>query len=120
MYSVPAGNQCVSFKAEAALGWLYDIEWAGQPQRGTRCPEFRGVRPKPIWRFPKSFPRKPRWFSGKESICNAGDGDAGQSLGWEDSMEEEMATHSSILAWETPWTEEPSRLLLMGSQKSQT
>ena len=30
-----------------------------------------------------------------------------QSLGWEDPMEEEMATHSSSLAWETPWTEEP-------------
>ena len=30
-----------------------------------------------------------------------------QSLGWEDPLEEEMATHSSILAWEIPWTEEP-------------
>ena len=30
-----------------------------------------------------------------------------QSLGWEDSLEKEMATYSSILAWETPWTEEP-------------
>ena len=33
-----------------------------------------------------------------------------QSLGWEDSLKEEMATHSSILAWRIPWTEEPSRL----------
>ena len=33
-----------------------------------------------------------------------------QSLGWEDSLEKEMATHSSILAWKTPWTEEPGRL----------
>ena len=33
-----------------------------------------------------------------------------QSLGWEDPLEEEMATHSSILAWETPWTEEPGGL----------
>ena len=32
------------------------------------------------------------------------------SLGQEDSLEEEMATHSSVLAWETPWTEEPSGL----------
>ena len=32
------------------------------------------------------------------------------SLGWEDPMEEEMATHSSILAWKIPWTEEPGRL----------
>ena len=32
------------------------------------------------------------------------------SLGWEDPLEEEMATHSSILAWEIPWTEEQGRL----------
>ena len=41
------------------------------------------------------------------------------SLGQEDPLEEEMATHSSILAWETPWTEEPGRLQSTGSQ-SQT
>ena len=34
----------------------------------------------------------------------------GQSLGQEDPLEEEMATHSSILAWKIPWTEEPGRL----------
>ena len=33
-----------------------------------------------------------------------------QSLGWEDLLEKEMAVHSSILAWEIPWTEEPGRL----------
>ena len=33
------------------------------------------------------------------------------SLDWEDPLEKEMATHSSLLAWETPWTEEPGRLL---------
>ena len=38
------------------------------------------------------------------------------SLGQEDSLEEEMATHSSILAWEIPWTEEPGRLQSRGSQ----
>ena len=38
----------------------------------------------------------------------------------EDPLEKEMATHSSILAWRIPWTEEPSRLRSMGSQKSQT
>ena len=42
-----------------------------------------------------------------------------QSLGCEDRLEEEMATHSNILAWETPWTEEPGRLQSTGSQKSQ-
>ena len=43
-----------------------------------------------------------------------------QSLGREDPLEEEMATHYSILAWEIPWTEEPSRLQSMESQKSWT
>ena len=38
-----------------------------------------------------------------------------RSLGWEDSLEEEMATHSRILAWRMPWTEEPGRLQLIGS-----
>ena len=42
------------------------------------------------------------------------------SLGQEDPLEKEMATHSSILAWEIPWTEEPGRLQVMGSQKSWT
>ena len=49
----------------------------------------------------------------KESECSAGD------LGGEDPLEKGMATHSSILAWEIPWTEEPVRLQSMGSQ-SQT
>ena len=40
-----------------------------------------------------------------------------QSLGREDLLEKEMATHSSILAWKMPWTEEPGRLQSMGSQK---
>ena len=39
------------------------------------------------------------------------------SLGWEVPLEEEMATHSSILAWKIPWTEEPGRLHSMGSQR---
>ena len=38
------------------------------------------------------------------------------SLGWEGPLEEEMATHSSILAWRIPWTEEPGGLQSMGSQ----
>ena len=39
-----------------------------------------------------------------------------RSLGWEDPLEEEMATHSSILAWRIPWTKEPGGLQSMGSQ----
>ena len=42
-----------------------------------------------------------------------------RSLGQEDPLEKEMATHSSILAWEIPWTEEPGGLQSMGWQKSQ-
>ena len=40
-----------------------------------------------------------------------------QSMGWEDLLEKEMATHSSILAWKLPWTEESGRLQSMGSQR---
>ena len=40
-----------------------------------------------------------------------------QSLGQEDLLEKEMAIHSSILAWKSPWTEEPGRLQSMGSQR---
>ena len=42
-----------------------------------------------------------------------------RSLGWEDPLEREMATHSTSLAWRIPWTEEPGGLQSMGSQ-SQT
>ena len=48
----------------------------------------------------------PWWLSGKESTCQ-----------WEDALEKEMAAHSSILAWEIPWIEEPGRLQSMGSQR---
>ena len=40
-----------------------------------------------------------------------------RSLGWEDRLEKEMATHSSTLAWKIPWTEEPGRLWSMESQR---
>ena len=40
-----------------------------------------------------------------------------QSLGWEDPLEKEMVTHSSILAWEISWTKEPGKLQSMGSKK---
>ena len=39
-----------------------------------------------------------------------------QFLGWKNPLEKEMATHSSILTWKIPWTEEPGRLQSMGSQ----
>ena len=43
--------------------------------------------------------------------------DMGWFLGWEDPLEEEMATHSSILAWRIAWTEEPGGLLSTGLQR---
>ena len=51
----------------------------------------------------------------KDLPANAGD--EGSSLGREDSLEKEMATHSSILAWEIPRTEEPGKLQSMGSRR---
>ena len=57
------------------------------------------------------------WFSGKESACNAGS--TGSIPGQEDPLEKEMATHSSIFAWEILWTEEPGRLQFVGSQVRQ-
>ena len=59
-------------------------------------------------------PGFPGIFSGKESACNAGD--TSQPLGWEDPLEEGMATHSSTLAWRIPWTEKPGGLQSTGSQ----
>ena len=50
----------------------------------------------------------------KNLPANAGD------LGGEDPLEKEMATHTTILAWEIPWTEEPGELWSMGSQTSWT
>ena len=58
----------------------------------------------------------PDGSDGKASAYNVGDPWV-QSQGREDLLEKEMATHSSILAWKIPWTEEPDRLQSMGSQK---
>ena len=59
--------------------------------------------------------RLPRWFSGSKSACQWV-----QSLGQEDPLEKEMATHSSNLPWEIPWTQDPRGLQSLGSQKSRT
>ena len=57
--------------------------------------------------------------SGDSVVKNplASEGVMGSILDGEDPLEEEMATHSSILAWEIPWTEEPGGLQSMGSQR---
>ena len=59
----------------------------------------------------------PGGSDGKASVCNTRD--PVRSLGWEDPLEKEMATHSSTLDWKIPWTEETGRLPSMGWQ-SQT
>ena len=52
----------------------------------------------------------------KESACNAGD--PGSIPGQEDLLQKGTATHSSFLAWRTPWTEEPGELQSIGSQRN--
>ena len=58
----------------------------------------------------------PDGTNGKNLPSNAGE-KTGPSLGWENSLEEGMTTHSSILAWRNAWTEEPASLQSMGSQR---
>ena len=79
----------ISKKTHLKFKCLYDIY-----KRGPKCGNLH------------LFIRK--GSDGKESACNAGD--PGSITGWEDPMEKEMATHSSILAWEIPWTEKPGGL----------
>ena len=72
--------------------------------------------------FVACFMGVPRWLTGKESTCqyrrHGIRGDVWvQSLGQEDPLEEETATHSIILAWRIPWTEEPGRLESMGCKE---
>ena len=59
-----------------------------------------------------------RWLRGRESACQAGD--VIPSLDREVPLEKEMATHSSIHAWEIPWTEDPGRKQSVGVTESQT
>ena len=63
----------------------------------------------PSWGFPGGS-------AVKNPPMNAGDPDL--IPGWEEPLEKEMATHSNILAWRIPWTEEPGGLQSMGSQES--
>ena len=86
----------------------------GKSVEETRFPE--GLR-RAIWGF--LVPRLPKWLSAKESACQCRrEKTRVRSLGWEDPLEEEMATHSSILAWKIPRTEEPGGLQFTGWQRS--
>ena len=70
-----------------------------------------------MWDFIVTQPSMgfPAGSDGKESACNAGEPDS--IPGQEDPLEKEMASHSNILAWRIPWTEEPGDLPSMGSQR---
>ena len=61
-------------------------------------------------------------FPGGSVVKNppANSGDMGSILIWEDRLQKDKATHSGIVAWEIPWTEEPGGLQFMGSQKHWT
>ena len=61
------------------------------------------------------FQHRALWLGGKESTCYAET--QVWSLGWEDPLEKEMATHFSVLAWKIPWTEEPGELQSMWLQR---
>ena len=72
----------------------------------------------PLYFFPLKMTRSNGFLGGsdgKESACN--EGNQVRSLSWEDLLEKGMATHSRILAWRIPWTEEPGGLQSLGSQR---
>ena len=66
------------------------------------------------WPCPHIRKGFPSGSDGKESVCNAGDL---SSIPGPGLLEKGMAAHSGILVWRIPWTENPSRLQLMGSQR---
>ena len=71
-----------------------------------------------LWGPCVSFRGLPRWLSGKESTCQFRDaGGAGSIPGQEDPLEEEVATHSSILVWKISWRDEPGGLQSKGLQR---
>ena len=83
-------------------------------------PPQRGRKKKVMAKISKSqFLLKLGSFPGGSMVKNLPDKQETwvRSLGWEDPLEEEMATHSSILAWEIPWKEEPGGLQSTGSQR---
>ena len=78
----------------------------------TYAPEPRNRN---CWGLVPQLLGSPSGSARKESACNAGE--QAWSLGLEDPLEKEIATHSSILAWEIPWTEEPGGPQSVGSQR---
>ena len=121
------------------MGFPRQEYWSGLPFPSPEDLPYPGIEPtSPAWQADSSplshlaspcqflaVPKVPKglpwWLSRKESACNSGDaGDAGSIPGSGRSLEEEMATHSSILAWRIPWTGEPGRLQSIGHKQSDT
>ena len=112
--------EIASRQAPLSMGFSQQEYWSGLP-----CPPLRGL-PEPgieltspvspalqVGSLPLSH-----WGSLKASnTCNFRGAIRIRSLGWEHPLEEGMATHSSILAWRIPWTEEPGGLQFIGSQR---
>jgi len=93
--------------------------WEQSKRLGDRCRQalfffifLSGTNSLQFGSYHHSFPGG---SDGKESACSVED--LGSSPGSERSLEKDMATHSSFLAWRIPWTEEPGRLQSMGSQR---
>ena len=90
-------------------------------------PRVRALTPKPLhcislmtWDHAKAKAGSPdRWLRSKESSCKAEDLQVVwvRYVDWEDPLDKEMAIHSSILAWEISWTQEPSILQSIESQR---
>ena len=95
----------------AVSGWMGKWHWGHVPssQRG----KFNNLREENKYCL-CSYRGFPGGASGKELACQCRRAET--PLGWEDPLEEEMATHSCILAWKIPWTEEPGRLQSGGIQ----
>ena len=104
---------------------LYQLSYHGSPQAmrsSQKKPKNKKVRVlsrwKPNWSWPVILLGFPCSLVGKDCACSARD--PGSIPGSGRSREKEMATHSSILAWRIPWTEEPGGLQSMELQESDT
>ena len=90
---------------------LYHTNHVGQADSLWSEPPGKPKNPNLNPTFTRDFPHD---LDGKESACSSG---LAQSLGQEDTLEKRMSTHSIIVAWRIPWTEEPGRLQSMGLQR---
>ena len=107
-----AGNEYWGENKVSDVRWCPCSHW---DIRGDHLP----VTSRTIFEVKYHFSGLPWWLSGKESTCQCR---RPRLDPWsrEDPLEKEMTTHTSMLVWKIPWTEEPGKLQSMGLQKSQT